>query len=400
MKATLILLVVTSVSFADWFSVPSGTSNNLEKLFFVNSATGYVCGANGTIRKTTNGGDNWFGLTSGTSEGLYGIFISPLNPAVGYCVGDNGIILRTTNSGVNWSQGSHGGAHLTVAFKDMNTGITGDVSGFVYRTTNGGINWNAVDLGIIGTAIYNYYITSSYIFGACSGGKVIKSTNGGANWSVIQAVGAGNLWDIYFEDNNTGYACDHAGKIFKTTNSGLNWQQISSTTGTKTTITTNGLDLYLCGLGGKIGKSTNSGANWFFQTTGTNMDFNNMQFVNTTTGFAVGEAGSIYKTTNAGEPIGVQNISGEVPAAFSLSQNYPNPFNPVTNIEFSISKSSFVRITVYDILGKKVAQPVNQNLAAGKYRSDFDASTLNSGVYFYKLETEWFTETKKMILIK
>jgi photosystem II stability/assembly factor-like uncharacterized protein len=400
MKAILILILFTSACLAEWYSIPSGTTNELKNLYFINTATGYVCGEQGTIRKTTNSGENWFPLSSGTGEDLFGLFFNPVNPAIGYCAGDNGIILKTTNGGINWTSSNHGGLHFTIAFMDMNTGITGDLSGFVYRTTNGGNNWSSIDLGLIGTSVYDLYITPAYIYGCCADGKVIKSTNSGANWSVTQTASTGNLWSIYFEDNNTGYSCNNLGKVIKTTNAGQTWQQISSTTGTKTTITTNGLNLFLCGLGGQIGKSTNSGVNWVFQTTGSTTDFYSMQFVNITTAFAVGEAGAIYKTTNAGEPIGIQNISGEVPRDFSLSQNYPNPFNPVTNIEFDISKSSFVKLILFDALGREVSVLVNQNLVSGKYKVDFDASHLNSGVYFYKLQSESYTETKRMLLIK
>jgi hypothetical protein len=98
--------------------------------------------------------------------------------------------------------------------------------------------------------------------------------------------------------------------------------------------------------------------------------------------------------------IGIQNISSEVPSSFKLNQNYPNPFNPVTNIEFSIQKAGNIKLTVFDIQGKEVAQLFNGNLNAGSYKYDFDAGKLTSGVYFYKLQTEEFTDTKKMLLVK
>lgn len=85
---------------------------------------------------------------------------------------------------------------------------------------------------------------------------------------------------------------------------------------------------------------------------------------------------------------------------YKLEQNYPNPFNPSTTITFSIRKSDFTSLKVYDILGKEVATLVNGNLSAGTYSADFDASQLTSGVYFYKLETSEFSSVKKMSLIK
>lgn len=99
-------------------------------------------------------------------------------------------------------------------------------------------------------------------------------------------------------------------------------------------------------------------------------------------------------------PIGIQNISGEIPEGFSLSQNFPNPFNPYTNINFSIPKKSFVKIAVYDMLGREVAKLVNEELSGGVYQLDFDASKLASGVYFYRIEAGEYSDVKKMMIVK
>jgi hypothetical protein len=104
--------------------------------------------------------------------------------------------------------------------------------------------------------------------------------------------------------------------------------------------------------------------------------------------------------TKFGVPIGIQNTGNGVPASFSLSQNYPNPFNPVTNIEFSIPKSSIVKLMIYDIQGKLVETIVNSELSPGTYKADWNAANYSSGVYFYKLESQGFTQTKRMLLIK
>jgi hypothetical protein len=104
----------------------------------------------------------------------------------------------------------------------------------------------------------------------------------------------------------------------------------------------------------------------------------------------------IIKTT-----VGIQNISS-VADNYSLSQNYPNPFNPTTKINFSLPKNEFVTLKVYDVLGNEVANLVNQNLTSGQYTVDFNAAEFNvsSGVFYYKLMTNSFTEVKKMMLIK
>ncbi|NOS85480.1 MAG: T9SS type A sorting domain-containing protein [Ignavibacteria bacterium] len=98
--------------------------------------------------------------------------------------------------------------------------------------------------------------------------------------------------------------------------------------------------------------------------------------------------------------VGIQSNGNEVPEMFTLSQNYPNPFNPVTNIKFSIPQSSFVKITVFDITGKEVTKLVNENMNAGSYTVDFNASDLATGVYLYRIDAAGFTDVKKMMLIK
>ena len=96
----------------------------------------------------------------------------------------------------------------------------------------------------------------------------------------------------------------------------------------------------------------------------------------------------------------VQQVSNEVPGEFKLWQNYPNPFNPVTNLEFGIKEPGFVSLKVFDILGKEVASLVNEKLSPGKYKTEFSGGNLSSGMYFYKLETENFVETRRMMLVK
>jgi PKD repeat protein len=101
--------------------------------------------------------------------------------------------------------------------------------------------------------------------------------------------------------------------------------------------------------------------------------------------------------------IGIQTISTEIPGKFALYNNYPNPFNPVTKIRFDIPNmtgNNIVKMTVYDILGKETAVLVNQNLKAGKYEADWDATDLPSGIYFYRITAGEFTDTRKMVLVK
>jgi hypothetical protein len=112
--------------------------------------------------------------------------------------------------------------------------------------------------------------------------------------------------------------------------------------------------------------------------------------------------GIIYGDTSL---VGIQNINNQIPNCFSLSQNYPNPFNPVTKIKFDIpplkgAGGMMTELVIYDILGREAATLVNQQLKPGTYEVEWDGTKYASGVYFYKLITSDFTETKKMVLIK
>ena len=90
----------------------------------------------------------------------------------------------------------------------------------------------------------------------------------------------------------------------------------------------------------------------------------------------------------------------QIPEVFSLEQNYPNPFNPETKINFSLNKISNVKLTVYNVLGQKVASLVNGRMNAGAHTITFNASHLASGVYFYQLEAGDLKINKRMLLLK
>ena len=100
--------------------------------------------------------------------------------------------------------------------------------------------------------------------------------------------------------------------------------------------------------------------------------------------------------------IGIRKISSEVPDKYSLYQNYPNPFNPTTNIKYQVTNNNkaLVILKVFDVLGKEVATLVNEKQSPGTYEITFDGSSVSSGVYYYKLSADKFTDTKRMVIIK
>ncbi len=96
----------------------------------------------------------------------------------------------------------------------------------------------------------------------------------------------------------------------------------------------------------------------------------------------------------------IDPISSNIPAKFNLSQNYPNPFNPVTSIRFDIPKASFVKVSVFDVMGREIENLVDEQLKAGEYMVKWDAVKFSSGIYFYSIAADGYRTTKKMILTK
>jgi len=101
-----------------------------------------------------------------------------------------------------------------------------------------------------------------------------------------------------------------------------------------------------------------------------------------------------------GSSVNSINNKQNKPLSFELNQNFPNPFNPSTKIRYSVANTSFVKLKVYDILGREIAELVNEEKPAGIYEADFEGSLLASGVYIYRIQAGNFIETKKMILLK
>ncbi len=430
-----------------WFQQNSGTSHGLESVFFLNDQTGFACGGF-RIYKTTNGGTSWTERILSDTTTLTSLRF--LNNLTGYACGGRPInnyisyqhLFKTTNAGETWIKiVQSSGTMTTEYFYDVfpidnflfltrgGSGAMGSTSGMLWVSTNGGVNFNFFN-GIYGESIYKTYFINTLtgwvttLYGTdvpYSKRRILKTTNSGQNWAMQFRDSSTNSFsssnfEIQFVNQNTGfglyykdtYSNDNA-TFLKSTNGGTNWDS--------TTLPYNkSKALYFAD--GNMGwiaggwypdsimilRTTNGGNEWQIQKKGVN-SITAMYFVNNLTGWAVGYNGVILKTVTGGLT-GVQNISSEVPSAFSLSQNYPNPFNPVTKIRFDIQKPEFrsqnseVTLNIFDITGKEVATLVNERLQAGTYETTFDGSELNSGVYFYRLTAEGFSETKRMLLIK
>ncbi|MCI0449631.1 MAG: T9SS type A sorting domain-containing protein [Chlorobi bacterium] len=324
------------------------------------------------------------------------------------------------------------------------------------KSTNGGLNWSAtVNVGDNtsgqGSNVCSGTGNQIYVVWAANGIRFDKSTNGGTSFgtdfqlSGVTSVNGfpfitcdysnrpsrGNAY-VVWSDNRDGTSDVW---IQRSTNAGASWLSTPVRVNDVTALNqywpavqcdTSG-NLYVIYYDTRLGStqinswiaySTDLGNNWVnqrlsdssFTNSSPNSDVRFGDYIGIDA-FA-GKVIPVWTDQRAGTPnqeiysanlsglIGINPVSGNIPAVFRLYQNYPNPFNPKTRIDIDIPKPSYVKVTVFDVLGKEVSKPVNENLSGGKYSIEFDGSRLTSGIYFFKIETESFIDTKKMILIK
>jgi len=424
MKTILTLIFITLVCvsslYSQWFTqYTSNPAQTIMALKFYDNNTGYHSGVlyNGStmnIYKTTNGGLNYTAQNSFyTSQRFMSIFI--IHPDTVLICGNYGIILRTFNGGQNWIPFVY--TDTTIQFWGMhfvnsNTGFVAGSYGTILKTTNKGGNWiqqvtpgqNALD-GIWFVNENTGYVGGSFL--------ILKTTNAGDNWVNMNGSfisGFETATAIYFSDVNNGVYCTNAGRIVKTTDGGNTWSLVHSmpSVGIWGLSFVNAQTGYGCTSTGKVLKTTNAGNNWGEQNTPLSENLYEIHFPSEQTGYIASWSGKILKTTNGGLTYITKNETG-IPKDYSLSQNYPNPFNPSTNIKFDLAPFSrgvgeargvLTTLKVYDISGKEIATLVNEKLQPGSYEVTFNSYGIPSGVYFYKLTSGNYQETKKMVLLK
>lgn len=405
------------LSQSGWIQQNTNIYNNLYDLSFINDDTGWVVGSGSSILRSVDGGTTWNILTISNSITprcikLFSNNVAILGANYYYQTQNYGAIFTTSNSGVTWINRfmTQYTSPNRIFFLNQNIGWIAGAVGLVLKTTNGGINWIEIHENAAESFFGIFFIDehTGWVAGEINSinHKLIlkKTTNSGVNWDIqMYSTSDFRLNSVFFTDYQNGCTVGLGGRVYLTSNSGSNWERIYTTTNKDFTDVyfVNNSTGFIVGEDGVIYKSINSGLNWSYQQGGNlSYDLEVVQFTGSNTGYVVGSGGSILKTTNGGEPIGISPISTEIPSNYELHQNYPNPFNPSTQIKFDLPKSSFVKLIVYDVLGKEVTSLVNEELNLGEYSVDWNAVNFPSGVYFYTLISDDFIQNKKMILIK
>lgn len=419
------------------FSPPSTiTPNDIEGIFFINQTTGFIVGTNGLIMKTTDTGLNWITKQSGNTYWLNGIFF--INNNTGWVVGGNynnsaSLIQKTTNGGESWfSQTAPTSNWLAdIMFVNETTGwISGRNGTILYTQTAGEPVPSAPTLVSPANGSTNVSTTPTMVWNASSGAtryKIQISTV--ANFLVItdSATVNGTQYVVpngklqagytYFwrvnASNSYGTSPWSSVWSFSTTNLPPAPTLISPPNGFIGTSLTPTLVWNILGTTTYVYKiqisrvpnftfivdsATRSVSNYTVPPGKLQNNITYFWRVNATNSFGTGPWSDVWSFTPQTNSVNL--INSEIPKENKLYNNYPNPFNPVTKIRFDVAKAGYVSIKVYNIQGKEISTLINYNMTAGSYETIFDASALSSGVYYYRIQTEGFVDTKRMVLVK
>ena len=415
---TLLILIgcITPISHSQWYVVSSGGSIAYNSISFYQS-WGFAGGDLGLIKKSVDHGSTWTTLSLGASTKINDVHT--YNQNVVYLCGVDAMIYKTTNAGTNWTAQTTAAAYrfYDMDFINSTTGMVVGDDGRVGFTINGGANWLQAQLSVTPGAKLDYKIcdmTDMNTWLVASADTQIvngqysyihRTTNNGASYQNLYTMAGGLTDDVSFiylraMNANTIYAVSANGYFLRTINNGTTWTAIQLPTIPLSIDFVNMSTGYYCGQNGVVRKSTNGGINWIEQISPTTQALKTIFCRDTSSIYAAGNNGTIIRTQNGGTFVGINQAGNEIPETFSLYQNYPNPFNPSTKITFDIPVASVIKLAVYSILGKEIKVLVNENLAAGKYQAEFDASDLPAGVYFCKLSNGQYNQTTKMLLVK
>lgn len=400
-----------------WEAVPSPTSVWLYRCSFGDTLNVWACGDSGTIVHSSNGGLNWSKQTTNLDFFIEDICFT--NPRLGWAISTDqtsfsrSYILKTTNGGNVWDVIPYPDTTIILSaiyFLDSLNGYMGGFDGVILKTTNAGVNWNRMPVDSSGYShfhILHFNFLNSRFGAACGGvmdfgGVLWITTNYGFNWHTV-TVAPEPIYDVKYLDSvralATGGDFEYGASFVKTYSGWSNWDYNA---------------LFYFGVGQAIAMRTNSeiwvplafsfswavsldtGNTWQLVVQHDSAAIYDAVFADSNHGWAVGYNGKIYRFNT--DIIGIKN--NNIVSSYSLGQNYPNPFNPSTKIIYEMPSPGFVKLSIYDVLGREVAVLINENQQSGKHEAVWNASAYSSGIYFYKLSSGNYSETKKMVLLK
>jgi ribosomal protein S11 len=389
--SVLFLITTASVSINSQWVQTSGGMGNLTVLSFASSGDTFFAGTDyyGVYVSTDNG-------TTWVQTSLNNRIVTAL-AKIGsnlYAGAISGGIFISTNNGTNWTQSSLTVGVSSIAESGNNILVSSNSSGGgIYYSSNNGINWS--NTSISSGIFWPLAVNGNDVFAGSNG--VWKSTNNGINWTQT-SFNNRLLWSLAANGNIIFAGCIQTYGVYKSTDNGTSWAQTSLNNRVVRSLAVDGDNVYAGTSDNGVYVSNDNGMNWVQRNEG----------LGNATVRALHIIGNyIYAgTVNNGvwkreidQLVGIQSAFSEIPNNYSLSQNYPNPFNPTTAVKYDLPEDGMITLKIHDILGREI-YAINEFKKAGSYSLKFDGSNYSSGIYFYRLESGSYIETKKMVLVK
>ncbi len=400
MKSTLLLIVSIAVSFstpkfaeAQWVTLgPSGYG--AYDLCVAVSGTNLYAGTHDSgVYRSTDNGASWAAMNNGlTSMTIYSFAVSDTN----LFVGTQGGAFRSTDSGTNWSALKVGSPKVyIITFAVSGSNLFAGTDGGVFLSTDNGTSWREVSTGLpSGIYVRALAVIGTSLFAGSDGDGVYRSTNNAASWEAVN-TGLTNVYLLSLAVIGTNlFAGTLAGHVFHSTNNGSSWTACRNLPNFAEVqaIVVSGTKLFA--VGGDVFLSIDSGATWAIESD--LYSSANSLAVSGTDLYAATYSNGVYR-----RPLSEMSaVNKELPMTFILEHNFPNPFNPSTTIPFSLSKRSFVTMTVVNALGNVVAVPLAAIADAGMHSVKWDAGGSPSGLYEYRLSADGVVKVGKMVLVK
>jgi hypothetical protein len=328
---------------------------------------------------------------------------------------DSGGVFLSRDSGKSWTTASSGLTNTYVSCLAVSTSSdgTGGTNLFVgtgydgvFVSTNNGTNWNAVNSGLANTRVLSLAVSGTNLIAGTEGG-VFLSTNRGTSWSPVKSGPIGTYVNSLVVGGAYIFAGTYNAGVFLSTNSGVNWTAVNSGLPKDQNgilphvmcFAVSGANLF-AGTDGGVFCTTNDGVSWTAVNTGLTNTSVEALAVSGAYLFAGTDGAGVWCRHLSEMITSVEPVVTELPHEFFVQQNYPNPFNPSTTITYALPKSSEVKLSVFDMLGREVSVLVGESKDAGVHQVKFDGSNLASGVYFYRLKAGVFVATKRLLLLR
>jgi photosystem II stability/assembly factor-like uncharacterized protein len=411
----------------------SGNGQELKSVFFINENVGYAVGGTapyGYIPEalcTKDGGITWQYMDTGAGVPLNAVCF--VDEKTGYAVGYEGTIIKTTDGGETWNSiiDHNWQRNLqSVFFIDKNTGfVVGGDEDFaqynqvILKTIDAGSSWDEYENDNTFTLNSIFFVNQDIGFACGGNSNLVKTIDGGKTWINSNSGINEDLCSIYFVSAETGYCVGEDAVIYKTTNQGDTWvQQVSGfenrleydlhsvlfvDTNNGIAVGGKGWDYDYHGQFYKYGivlKTTDGGKNWLELDCAVWNNLNSVCPAGKNTLIVCGQYGSLIKVIDDDLSAVPAIEPNPIPMECTLSQNYPNPFNHSTLIRYSIPAMEHVDLTVYDVLGQKVLTLVHERQAAGDHQVEFNGQELSTGVYCCRLRAGDSVKMFKMIILK